>query len=218
MVSDKARYRYEGLRFWEKYGLAPTLEAFTVKRRTLYHWRRQLRMQGGDLEAHNQKPRAPGLKRKRLWPKEVTAEIRRLRTLYPNLSKEKLYPVMKLFCEQRKLSCPKARTIGRIIADQPDKMRSRPIKVRSNGQTIERKKSPKGRKPKGYKASAPGQCGAFDTVEYFLDGIRGYVITFTDHYSRLLLPGLPTAMRLWLPESSLTSSLMFFLTRFSPFL
>jgi transposase InsO family protein len=184
MVSDKAQYRYQVLRFWERYGLAPTLEAFKVKRRTLYHWRRQLRMEGGDLEALNEKSRAPRLKRKRLWPKEVTEEIRRLRTLYPNLSKEKLYPVMKLFCEQRRLSCLKARTIGRIIADQPDKMRSRPIKVRSNGQRIERKKSPKGRKPKGYKASAPGQCGAFDTVEYFLDGIRRYVITFTDHYSR----------------------------------
>ena len=192
MVSDKAQYRYEVLRFWEKYGLAPTLEAFKVKRRTLYHWRRQLRMEGGDLEALNEKSRAPCLKRKRLWPKEVTEEIRRLRTLYPNLSKEKLYPLMKLFCEQRKLSCPKARTIGRIIADQPDKMRSRPIKVRSNGQRIERKKRPKGRKPKGYKASAPGQCGAFDTVEYFLDGIRRYVITFTDHYSRF---GLPVALR-----------------------
>jgi transposase InsO family protein len=184
MVSDKAQYRYEVLRFWERYGLAPTLEAFKVKRRTLYHWRGQLRIDGGDLEALNEKSRAPRLKRKRLWPKEVTEEIRRLRTLYPNLSKEKLYPAMKLFCEQRKLSCPKARTIGRIIADQPDKMRSRPIKVRSNGQRIERKKRPKGRKPKGYKASAPGQCGAFDTVEYFLDGIRRYVITFTDHYSR----------------------------------
>jgi hypothetical protein len=45
MVSDKAQYRYEVLRFWEKYGLAPTLEAFKVKRRTLYHWRHQLRME-----------------------------------------------------------------------------------------------------------------------------------------------------------------------------
>ena len=60
MVSDKARYRYEVLRFWEKYGLAPTLEAFKVKRRTLYHWRRQLSMEGGDLEALNEKSRAPG--------------------------------------------------------------------------------------------------------------------------------------------------------------
>ena len=65
-----------------------------------------------------------------------------------------------------------------------DKMRSQPIKVRASGQRIERKKTRKGRKPKGYKASAPGQCRAFDTVEHFLDGIRRYVITFTDHYSR----------------------------------
>ena len=58
MVSDKAQYRYGVLRFWEKYGLAPTLEAFKIKRRTLYHWRRQLRMEGGDLEALNEKSRA----------------------------------------------------------------------------------------------------------------------------------------------------------------
>src|SRR5215472_619155 len=63
-------------------------------------------------------------------------------------------------------------------------MRSRPMKLRPNGQRIEKKKRSKGRRPKGYKANGPGECGAFDTVEYFLDGIRRYVITFTDHYSR----------------------------------
>jgi len=47
-----------------------------------------------------------------------------------NLSKEKLYPFVKVFCEARRFSCPKPRTIGRIIADQPDKMRSRPVKLR----------------------------------------------------------------------------------------
>jgi transposase InsO family protein len=104
--------------------------------------------------------------------------------MHPNLSKEKLYPFVKRFCESKQLSCPRARTIGRIIADAPDKMRSRPMKLRPNGQRIERKKTRKRRKPKGYKASGPGECGAFDTVEYFLDGMRRYVITFTDHYSR----------------------------------
>jgi hypothetical protein len=34
MVSEKAQYRYEVLCFWEKDGLAPTLESFKVKRRT----------------------------------------------------------------------------------------------------------------------------------------------------------------------------------------
>ena len=184
MVSEKAQYRYGVLRFWEKYGLDPTMEAFKVKRRTLYHWRMKLREGGENPEALNERSRAPRKRRKRLWPKEVLEEIRRLRTVYPNLSKEKLYPFVKRFCENRKLSCPKPRTIGRIIADAADKMRSRPVKLRPNGQRIEKKKTPRGRKPKGYKASGPGECGAFDTVEYFLDGIRRYVITFTDHYSR----------------------------------
>jgi hypothetical protein len=106
-------YRYEVLRFWEKYGLAPTLEAFKVKRRTLYHWRHQLRMDGGDLEALNEKSRAPRLKRKRLWPKEVIEEIRRLRRLYPNLSKEKLYLFVKLFCEQWLRASLAARGLGK---------------------------------------------------------------------------------------------------------
>lgn len=160
------------------------MEAFEIKRRTLYQWRKQLREGNHNLESLNEKSRAPRKRRKRLWPKEVIEEIRRLRSDYPNLGKEKLYPFIKSFCDQRKQSCPKPKTIGRIIADQPDKMRSRPVKLGPKGQRIERKKTPKGRKPKGYKATRPGECGAFDTVEYFLGGIRRYVITFTDHYSR----------------------------------
>jgi len=184
MVSEKAQQRYRALLFWGKYGLEATMEAFKVKRRTLYHWRKQLRDGQEDVESLNEQSRAPRKRRKRLWPKEILEEIGRLRREHPNLGKEKLYPFVKVFCEARELSCPKPRTIGRIIADQPDKMRSRPVKLGPKGQRIERKKSPKARKPKGYKAAFPGECGAFDTVEYFLEGLRRYVITFTDHYSR----------------------------------
>ncbi len=53
-----------------------------------------------------------------------------------------------------------------------------------NGQRVQRKKTHRPRKPKGFVASAPGQCGAFDTVEMFVDGLRRYVITFSDLYSR----------------------------------
>ena len=50
MVSEKAQYRHGVLEFWEKYGLAPILGAFTVKRRPLSHWRRRLTERGGHLE------------------------------------------------------------------------------------------------------------------------------------------------------------------------
>lgn len=139
MVGDKAQYQYRAVRFWEKYGLEATMEAFKIKRRTLYHWRSQLTDGGGNPEALNDQSRAPRKRRKRLWPKEVIEEIRRLRTTHPNLSKEKLYPFVKALCDQKKLNCPKPRTIGRIIADAPDKMRSRPIKLGPKGQRIEKK-------------------------------------------------------------------------------
>ena len=112
MVSEKAQHRYRTLQFWEKYGLEATIEAFKVKRRTLYNWRKQLREGNEDIGSLNEKSRAPRKRRKRLWPKEIYEEIRRLRTMHPNLSKEKLYPFVKVFCDQRKLSCPKPRTIG----------------------------------------------------------------------------------------------------------
>lgn len=184
MVSDKAQYRIRVLRFWQNYGLEATTEAFKVQRRTLYYWKSKLSQGAENPEALNDQSRAPRTKRKRLWPKQISEEIRRLRTMHPNLGKEKLYPFVKVFCEQKKLKCPQSRTIGRLIADQPDKMLCRPMKLGPKGQRIKKKSRPKGRKPKGYKASAPGECGAFDTVEYFLDGMRRYVITFTDHYSR----------------------------------
>ncbi len=160
------------------------MEAFEVKGRTLYYWRQQLREGGGRLEALNEKSKTLRRRRRRTWSSLVLAQIRHLRTDHPNLSKEKLYLFLKRFCEREGLVCPKPMTIGRIIADAPGKMRSFPVKVRSNGQRVLRKKVAKARKPKGFKSAYPGHCGAFDTVERFIEGFRRYVITFTDLYSR----------------------------------
>lgn len=184
MISEKAKHKARVLSFWARHGLKATEEAFGVGRRTLYYWREQLKKGDGKVEALEEPSKAPHRRRRRSWPREVTCEIRRLRTLRPNLGKDKLHVALKPFCEAKRLACPKPATIGRIIADAPDKMRTVPMKVRPNGQRVERKKTHRARKPKGFVASAPGQCGAFDTVEYFLDGLRRYVITFTDLNSR----------------------------------
>ena len=183
MVSEKGKHKARVLSFWARHGLEATEEAFGVKRRTLYYWRSQLIKGGGKLEALSEGSKAPHRRRKRSWPGAVSCEIRRLRTEHPNLSKEKVYLALKPFCDSRGLCCPKPRTVGRIIAQAPDKMRTVPMKIRPNGQRVT-KKAKRERKPKGFKASSPGHCGAFDTVELFLDGLRRYVITFTDLYSR----------------------------------
>jgi hypothetical protein len=73
MVGEKAQYRLEVLQFG-KSGLAPTLEALKLKRRTLYPLAKAAQNLGQDL-AQNEKAKAPRRRRKWPWPKEVHEEI-----------------------------------------------------------------------------------------------------------------------------------------------
>jgi transposase InsO family protein len=184
MISEKALYKYKALQFWQKYGWEATMEAFNVKRRTLYYWKKQLRNGQGLPESLNERSKRPHRVRQRRWPQSIMDEIKRLRQIHPNLGKEKLYPFLKIFCEQHSLTCPSVRTIGRIISEDPRHMRFAPIRINRKGQKVCRKQRPKLHKPKGFKAKYPGHCGAFDTIEKFLEGTRRYIITFIDIYSR----------------------------------
>lgn len=184
MISKKALYKAKILGFWAKHGLQATLDAFPVKRRTLFLWQQLLRNANGNNEALNEHSKRPKTLRRRNWPIEVTNQIRHLRLQYPNLGKEKIYPFLLSFCQSKKLLCPKIRTIGRIIADSPNKMRKVPTKINSRGKIIIHKKSDKLHKPKGFKAKYPGECVALDTIELFVYGYRRYVITFIDLFSR----------------------------------
>lgn len=184
MGSNKAEYKLKILQFWEKHGLAATLDAFPVKRRTLFLWKKAYKAGNCLPAALAEKSKRPHRIRQRKWPQAIMDEIRRLKREHPNLGKEKLYVLLEQFCQKVNLRCPKARTIGRIIADAKDKMRFAPVRLDSKGRTKLNKKSTMLRKPKGFKANYPGHCVAFDTVERFIDGTRRYILTFTDIYSR----------------------------------
>lgn len=184
MITQEALYKAKILTFWEKHGLAATLDAFPVKRRTLFLWRRKLRDANNKLEVLVDRSKRPKCLRQKNWSPNVVGEIRRLRSTYPNISKEKIYPLLLEFCNNLSIQCPKSRTIGRIIAAAPDKMRKFPQKISHNGTHQVRKKSPKLRKPKNFIALHPGHCVALDSIQKIIDGKRRYLITFIDLYSR----------------------------------
>src|SRR3989344_6752121 len=71
MITEKAKYKLKVLIFWEKHGLKAALDAFPVKRRTLFLWKQQFRNGGQIAEASNEKSKAPKKKRVRLWPEEA---------------------------------------------------------------------------------------------------------------------------------------------------
>jgi transposase InsO family protein len=158
--------------------LGATKDAFKLSRRTLYGWKAKGQAPGALSPAST----APKRRRHREWPVAVIGEIRRIRREHPNLAKEKIHPFLRAFCERRHLRCPAVRTIGRLIADAPDKMRHSPLRIRPNGQP----KAPRAhavRKPKHFTARHPGHCVALDTIEWQADNSRRFIITFTDLHS-----------------------------------
>lgn len=185
MTSEKAKYKARVLAFWQKHGLTATQDAFPVKRRTLFLWKQQLTQGQGKISSLNEGSKRPQQVRTRQWQTDILAQIKTIRSLHPNLGKEKIYILLKPWCLKYHLSCPSARTIGRLIHDQPDKLRAKPLKVSHFGRLKNLRNKPKRlHKPKHFVAQYPGHCGSFDTVEKILHGSRRYIITFTDVYSR----------------------------------
>ena len=183
MICSSAEQRLKVLQFWERHGLSATQEAFGVSRRTLFAWQAQLRRGRG--KPHALKPGAtrPKHLRRREWPRALIEEIRRLRMEHPNLGKEKLFPCIERFCRARELRTPSVRTIGRLIADAPDKMRHAKLRVsRFHQGRVQRQ--PRDRKPKGYRPELPGDCIAWDSIERRLHGLKRHLITCTDLASR----------------------------------
>jgi len=184
MITEKALYRMKVLVFWEKYGLNPTIEAFSIKRRTLFNLKKAFIRGNRKIEALNPKKTIPKTKRKRIWPLEIRTKIRLIRIEHPNLGAEKLYPLLKSYCNQNNLKCPKPRTIARIVSDDPEKMRIFPKKIYHSGRIKPIKRQKVLRKPKDIKPEYPGHLVALDTIEKIINGTRRYIITFEDIYTR----------------------------------
>jgi transposase InsO family protein len=186
MLTEKAKYKAKVLVFWEKHGLVATMDAFPVKRSTLFLWKQALKSGGGKLLSLNEKKRIPKNTRKRGWPLEIRQKIKQIRQgpLHPNLGPEKIYPLLLKFCEEQRHKCPEARTIARIIADDPEKMRIFPQKISHFGKIKKANRQKVLRKPKGIKPEYPGHLIALDTIEKFINGTRRYIITFEDIYTR----------------------------------
>lgn len=183
MIQPQALRKAKILAFAEKHGVSTALEAFEVKKRTFFDWKKKWIVGGQKPEALNGKSRTPKTKRKRLWDEDVIAEIKRIRFAHPNLGKEKLYPELLKFCAQNGLPCPKPKTIGRLIRDLGG-LRMFPAKISHLGKVKPLKRRNILRKPMDFKAEYPGHCVALDTIERHVWGKRYYVITFEDLFTR----------------------------------
>lgn len=187
MITKTALRRNKILIHWNKHGIASTVDAFGIKKRTLFNWKLALKKGGGKVEALNPKSKIPKQKRKRLWEDRILEEIKRLREKHPNLGKEKLYPLLLDFCDASGITkCPQPMTVGRLIKDMGG-LRTFPQKVSHFGKIKKTNRQKVLRKPKDLIAQYPGHVIALDTIEKQRNGKRMYILTAIDIYTRTTL-------------------------------
>ena len=186
IMGTTAEKKLEALEFWNKYGLNATRDAFAVSRSTLYAWRAKHRSGGlSALHDHSRAPRAP---RRRSWPPGLLEELRALRRARPSLGAEKLRVLLEPVCFARRWPCPSPRTLVRMLAAEPHPLeRDRACRR----QATRRRRGHRVRKPEGFRASAPGECVALDTIVRRGRGQFGYVFTVIDLYSRVAMAWAP---------------------------
>ena len=192
MASKEANRRFKIVKFYEKYGLEATIEAFDISKRTLYRYKAMLKRGNNSIIALEPKSKAPKRKRESKVSKEIITKIKELRQKYPNIGKAKLYHILKPWCEDNKLPILSESTIGRVIAKDKDKMRFIPYRIDRNGKRKTVKRKFKTRKPKNLTSKAM-HLWAVDTIQKVSDGIRRYIMTMIDPNTRIAFAvALPT--------------------------
>lgn len=183
MITKEAEQRRKILLFWRQYGLKAATDAYGAKRSTLYLWWKIYQESGYKVESLNPGKQERRNKNKRMVDCRIIAEIRRLRfEITPNMGKAKVKKYLDEFCEKERLTKISESKIGRIIKDK--KLYCQRIKVSHFGKIKARKKQKKQRKPKEFIANEPGDLIEVDTIVKFIFGIKRYIITAIDVYSR----------------------------------
>ena len=183
MITKQAKQRLKILKFWKKYGLKATKEAYSVSRSTLYEWWKTYQENNHRLSSLNPGSQAPKNTRKRETDYRIIKEIKRLRLeVCPNMGKDKVKIFLDKFCKKNNIKAISASTIGRVIKDK--KIYHHRQKVSHFGKIKTVKKTKKLRKPKEFKSNIPGKLVELDTIVKFNSSIKRYIITAVDTDSR----------------------------------
>jgi putative transposase len=181
-----AKYRLKVIKFHDSYGTKAAKEAFSVGRSTVFLWKKTLREAGGSLMSLCPKSTAPVNRRRMKVDPKVLDFITNLRLNTYRLGKDKIKTLLDAYCSSEGLETISPSKIGRIIKTNNliYPKGGRVYHDPSKKPTIPGTKRRKERLPKGTKAARAGDLLQLDTVVKFDLGVRRYIITAIDLYSR----------------------------------
>lgn len=114
-VSDVAQFRLHVLTHYEKYGLRPTLEAFKIKKSSLYNWRNIYKASGrrvSSLVPHHTRPLHV---RKMETDWRIVTFIKEMRREHGNIGKGMLKPFVDAYAKELGIATLAESTIGKVI-------------------------------------------------------------------------------------------------------
>jgi len=178
--------RLRAIEFSKLYGINAALDAYQVSRSTLFAWKKKLRKHDGVVTAQAPGSRAPKKRRQRIVNPLIERSIIDYRTLHPGVGKEAVKPAVDRFCKTRGLKTISESTVGRIIKDlkKQGKLFNGRQKLRLIARTgrlvVRQKKSEKKLRRKDYVPQNAGDLVQIDSITFFLDNIKRYVISAVD--------------------------------------
>ena len=180
--SEYGNFKLEVIEFHTKYGTKATHDAFKVSKPTIYRWKKEYKESNRDNISLIPKSKKPHKLRTTSWDIHIVQFIKDIRREHRNLGKDKIKPLLDIYCSNNDLLEISASLIGKIIKREniyyfkkgrhyhnPDHKRS--------------KISYKSRQKRSPKVSNEGLV-EIDTIVRFVNGIKLYVINAVDIYTR----------------------------------
>lgn len=112
---DIAKYRLRVINHYLQFGLKSTLDAYPVKRSTLFLWSKKLKDGNGALTSLVPQSTKPNNVRQMIVDIRIIEKISRLRQKHYRLGKLKLKPLIDSFCKKESIKSPSVSLIGKII-------------------------------------------------------------------------------------------------------
>jgi len=175
------------IKFFDEFGPAATKKAFGYCRATIYLWKQRYKRSGNNPASLIPKSKRPQHFRRMEVDSLIISFIRDLREKYPRLGKEKIKPLLDTHCLQESLPTISVSTIGKVIKRNHlsfylrGKVYHNPASSYALNRRERRRKS---RISSKVKAQQPGELLQLDTIVRFEDGVKRYLVTAVDLFSR----------------------------------
>lgn len=179
--------RLEVVTFFDKYSLNATVDAFRVSKSSIYLWRKVLKDHKQDITYLIPKSTKPKHTRRMVIDGRVLSFIRNLRVNNYRLGKEKIKPLLDMYCKDEDIPGVSESLIGKIIKRNNINFRNLAASYKNPNSDVFRRKSrkkPRLRISKDFKSGRAGELVQIDTIVRFDLGTKRYILTAIDLFSR----------------------------------